>query len=88
MAARLARDSRTGAAANRLGVVTAAAGTGPSEATMSARSGLPDALMPAVRGPGREPAGQSRDALDRGPVGGERREERVGREGHRTDLWR
>ena len=28
--ARLARDSRTGAAANRLGVVTAAAGTGPS----------------------------------------------------------
>ena len=54
---RLARDSRTGAAANRLGVNTAAAGTGPSSATIRTRSGRPDALIPAVAPAARKPAG-------------------------------
>ena len=69
VAARFARDSRTGAAANRLGVVTAAAGTGPSDATierevrvarrLDARRGRPD------REPGRAAARRARPRAQR-----------------------
>ena len=84
VAGRFARESRTGAAAKRFGVVTAAAGTGPSEATTSARSGLPEALIPAVAPAAANPAGIRADALDRGSVGGERLEQGIGRQGHRV----
>ena len=75
--------ARTGAAANRLGVNTAAAGTGPSSATISTRSGRPDALMPAVAPAARNPAGR---CAARSTGGRSTRHaaasERVGRERH------
>ena len=80
---RFARDSRTGAAANRLGVNTAAAGTGPSSATISTRSGRPDALIPAVApaaAEARRDAGHP--ARPRGNVAGSGLERRVGGERH------
>ena len=57
VAARCARDSRTGAAANAFGVKTAAAAAGPPVDTMTARSGRPEALIPAASPPARKPAG-------------------------------
>ena len=59
VAARLARDRRTGAAANALGVKTAAAAAGPPVVTARARSGRPEALIPAARPPARKPAGMT-----------------------------
>src|SRR6187431_2121853 len=57
VAARLARDSRTGAAANVFGVKTAAAAAGPAVVTTTARSGRPEALIPAASPPALKPSG-------------------------------
>ena len=57
VARRLARESCTGAAAKRFGVNTAATGTGPASATMRAKSGRPEALMPAVVPTAEKPPG-------------------------------
>ncbi len=59
LAARCARDSRTGAAAKAFGVKTAAAAAGSPVVTMTARSGRPEALIPAARPPARNPAGMA-----------------------------
>ena len=59
VAARFDRDRRTGAAANAFGVNTAAAAAGPPVARINARSGRPEALMPAVVPPARNPAGRA-----------------------------
>src|SRR4051812_40151721 len=59
VAARLARDRRTGAAANALGVNTAAAAAGPAVVTTTARSGRPEALIPAASPPALKPAGMT-----------------------------
>ncbi len=80
LAARWARDRRTGAAAKAFGVKTAAAaaGTGRPASSLSvamiARSGRPDALIPTAAPPARNPAGIARPPLDRregGRQGGE-----------------
>ena len=54
---RFASESRTGAAANRLGVNTAAAGTAPSTAATSAKSWRPEALIPALVPAAANPSG-------------------------------
>jgi hypothetical protein len=54
----LARDSWTGAAANAFGVKTAAA-EAPPGATMSPKSGRPEALIPAVEPPVLKPFGST-----------------------------
>src|SRR5688500_12291822 len=59
VAARLARDSRTGAAANVFGVKTAAAAAGPAVVTTTARSGRPEALIPTAIPPALKPAGMT-----------------------------
>src|ERR1700675_4236726 len=59
VAARWARDRRTGAAANAFGVKTAAAAAGPPVATTTARSGRPEALIPAASPPALKPAGMA-----------------------------
>ena len=70
VAARLARDCFTGAAAKAFGVKTAAAAAGPPVATISARSGRPDALIPAVVPPATNPAGKAgRRSTDDGSGG-------------------
>ena len=69
VAARLARDSRTGAAANALGVKTAAAAAGPEVARMSATSGRPEALIPAAVAPAWKPWRHDGAPLDGGPLG-------------------
>src|SRR3954470_23638803 len=57
VAARCAFDSRTGAAANVFGVKTAATAAGPRVVTTTARSGRPEALIPAAIPPARKPDG-------------------------------
>ena len=59
VAARCAFDSRTGAAANVFGVKTAAAAAGPEVVTTTARSGRPEALIPAASPPARKPDGMA-----------------------------
>src|SRR5207344_1139299 len=59
VAARWAFDRRTGAAANKFGVKTAAAGAGPAVVTTTARSGRPEALIPAASPPARKPGGMA-----------------------------
>ena len=59
MAARWACDSRTGAAANAFGVKTAAAAAGPAVVTTTARSGRPEALIPAAMPAGPEAGGMA-----------------------------
>ncbi len=59
VAARCARDSRTGAAANAFGVKTAATAAGPVVESTTARSGRPEALIPAARPPALKPAGMT-----------------------------
>ena len=82
--ARLARDSRTGAAANAVRREDRGRGTPARRPRRRARGpGVRDALIPAVVPAGDEAGRDPRDALDRGSVGGERREERIDREGHR-----
>ena len=81
VAARLARDSRTGAAANVFGVKTAAAAAGPAVVTTTARSGRPEALIPAASPPALKPAGMTASSLDRWEVRRGRRDGRV------RDLW-
>ncbi len=59
VAKRLAWLRRTGAAANRFGVKTAAAGTASPVAATSARSGRPLALIPIAMPPATKPAGMT-----------------------------
>ena len=59
VAARCARDSRTGAAANVFGVKTAATAAGPAVERTTARSGRPEALIPAANPPALKPAGMA-----------------------------
>ena len=58
MAARFARERRTGAATNAFGVNTAATAAGLSVVTARAKSGRPEALIPAASPPARKPAGR------------------------------
>ena len=77
--ARFARLRRTGAAAIVFGVKTAAAAagirpSGPRSVVMTARSGRPDALIPTVAPPARNPRGiAARRSTGGSPVGGARR---------------
>ncbi len=66
VAARWARDRRTGAAAKLFGVKTAATAAGPPVVTMTARSGRPEALIPTASPPAAKPAGMA----DRRSTGG------------------
>src|SRR3954447_8653931 len=57
VAARCAFERRTGAAANVFGVKTAATAAGPRVVTTTARSGRPEAFIPAASPPARKPGG-------------------------------
>ena len=59
VAARCSFDSRTGAAANVFGVKTAATAAGPDVVVTTARSGRPEALIPATMPPALKPGGMA-----------------------------